>query len=303
MQRFLSLQHICSSLFSCLLIFLFVCMSAMASTADIEVTNVFFNAKRAKPKAPVIVTYRLKAKGQMTSAFNLGIFIAKGGRGKWIKKWGLPSPLMDDLNRGKEIQQSWNIELPDWGDGRYRISVHADVDNFLNETNKKNNSLEKKLVVGKYTTEGSTKPLQTIKPLLNLTTPSSDDKRVFRKIEQKGVARAVLPDGGIELRFQNGSGKLLRPDGKIFILPKDGQPYTEKSLQVPSVDLPPLPSEADAWVEQVQGGLLQIIEEQLTKSEMDNYIVSESGKTNYDIVLWRIRFIDFIFEEQKEAGP
>ncbi len=247
---------------------------------DLELTKVVLSKTVVTPGETIELTYWLRSQGQLHSAFNMGIFIAKGGNGKWVRRWGLPIKLLDNLKSGKIISQKWSIMVPEWGDGIYRLSIHADVENRLFEPDRKNNTIEKKLTAGKVAIIGNIVPMAPVKPLI-----------VGRK------TRTIKPDGSVEIRFADGSGKILRPNGKIALIQKDGSIITTKSLQVPSSDLPPLPGQADDWVEDVQEKLLHIIEDQLDDSEIDQYMNSESEKNNYDLVLWRISFIDFILSE------
>lgn len=91
--------------------------------------------------------YQLKAEGQLNGAFNMGVFIKKGPNGRWLRKWGLPSSLLDQLESGQTISQLWSFQIPDWGEGTYFISIHADVDNYISESSKDDNRREKRISV------------------------------------------------------------------------------------------------------------------------------------------------------------
>lgn len=97
--------------------------------------------------ATVRLHYSLKAEGQLSGAFNMGVFISKGANGTWLRKWGLPSSLFDQLRSGQTISQAWTFQIPNWGEGIYNISIHADIDNFLTERNENDNTKTKSLNV------------------------------------------------------------------------------------------------------------------------------------------------------------
>jgi hypothetical protein len=250
-----------------------------AQQVDLHLLTLHLTQSTVKPGETIELDYSLKAQGSITSAFNMGIFIAKGGNGIWSNRWGLPNPLLEQLQRGQAISQKWSITIPDWGEGEYRISISADPENALLEKNRDNNTMEKMVVVGNVAPPGQ---LSVLKPLR-----VTGAKR-----------RTIRSDGSFEIHFSDGSSKVLNRNGKITLNNANGTSMTPYSLQVPAADLPPLPDQADAWVEDVQRNLLTIIEEQLDDTEIVQYMESETGRNNYDLVLWRIKFIDFILSEK-----
>jgi hypothetical protein len=217
----------------------------------------------------------------------MGIFIAKGSNDKWLKKWGLPGNLLDQLQSGQTISQSWHVTIPEWGDGIYRLSVHADVDNYLQERNRGNNLIEKQLRTAQVATFANNHQIRAIKPIMLAGVKS----------------RLVSPNGSIKLKFADGSSRVLSPDGKVTPHTPSGAAMTPYSLQIPVGDMPPIPNEAGDWINAVQDRLFEIIKSQLKSDELPRYMPLESGKTNYELVLWRINFIDFLLSEKEEAAP
>lgn len=269
-------------------IFLIPPSPAQAQRTDIQMLKAVLSKTAIKPGETFGLSYRLQSEGPLNAGFNMGIFIAKGGSGKWVKRWGLHSTQLDRLRKGGVVSQKWSIEVPNWGNGEYRISICADVENRLGDVNRKNNTIEKKITVGNVAV---LRPMIPIKPGFTMIP-------IKPIIKERAKKRTFKQDGSVEIRFADGSGKILHPDGSISSIQKDGSIITPYALQVSSGDLPPLPGQMDDWAKAVQGNLLQIIEEQLDDNEMGLYINSEAGKHYYDLVLWRIKFIAFILSEK-----
>lgn len=93
----------------------------------------------------VTLDYSLKAVGRLDLSFNMGVFVKKGTKRELLKKWGLPFSLFDQLRSGQTISQTFSLQLPNWGRGSYLISIHADVDDFLRESNENDNIKKKRL--------------------------------------------------------------------------------------------------------------------------------------------------------------
>jgi len=263
-------------------IFLIPPSSVQAQMTDIQLLNVSLSKQAIKPGETLDLNYSLRSEGPLNTGFNMGIFIAKGGNGKWVKKWGLPSMQLDKLRNGDVVSQKWNIVVPNWGEGEYRISIWADIENRLGEVNRKNNTIEKKIMAGKVVVMQPMMPIP-IKPTLKVIAK----KRVFKQ------------DGSVEIRFSDGRRKILHPNGNISSIQKDGSTMTTYSTQMPFGDLPPLPGQRQEWEKAVQDKLLRIIREQLDDDEMTQYMFFENEKPYYDLVLQRIDFIAFILSEKQ----
>ncbi|MCD6224056.1 MAG: hypothetical protein J7K32_00790 [Deltaproteobacteria bacterium] len=251
-----------------------------AQETDIQMLKVVLSKSAVKPGETVDLTYWLRSEGPLNAGFNMGIFIARGGNGEWVKKWGLPDTQLDRLRNGGVVSQKWSILIPNWGDGEYRFSICADVENRLGDVNRENNTIEKKIMAGN---------VAVMPPVISIIKPTLKEgvkKRTFKQ------------DGSVEIRFADGCGKILHPNGRISYIQKDGSITTTYALQVSSGDLPPLPDQVNGWAQYVQDNLLQIIKGQLDNNEMSLYMNSETEKNCYDLVLWRINFIDFILSEK-----
>ncbi len=263
------------------------CLSILVSPAqasDLELLRVDVNASAIQPGKDLEITYSLRSSGSINSAFNMGIFIAKGGNGKWVRRWGLPTTLLDQLKEGKTISQKYHVTVPEWGKGTYRISVQADVDNHLHETNRGNNLIEKKLSTFHIATLTQKPQLSLIRPIKLLG----------------GKTRLVKPDGTITLHFANGSSRVLSPDGMVTPVNPEGAKMTPYSLQVSLDDLPPTPGNEPGWMTNVEERLIEIIQNHLQPDEFEHYLPLESGIKDYDLVLWRINFIEFLLSDNEE---
>lgn len=117
-----------------------VVVETAASEADIFFVDAKINKRSAGPGDNIQVEYRLKVNGALLGCFNMAIdaFRLHGPR-KRLQKWGLPSRLCDDLQRGRTISQTWVVQLPDLGYGNYRLVLIADVDTHVAESSETNN--------------------------------------------------------------------------------------------------------------------------------------------------------------------
>lgn len=114
--------------------------------ATVPGVNLYFTDFQAQYSGGTLrLQYWLRAEGRLNRAFNMGILIRYGSRREWVRRWGLPSPLIDRLKNGETITQDIAVQIPNWGEGRYSISIHADVDNYVNERNEDDNAKEKRL--------------------------------------------------------------------------------------------------------------------------------------------------------------
>lgn len=130
-----------------LIFFLFAANAISSPNTNLKITRLKLDKYSISPKEAVNLTYWLKPEGMISQCFNMGIDLKKGERKKRLKSWGLPSKLCDDLRQGRTISQTWKVDVPDWGAGSYVISIYADVDNYLKESNRDDNRMEKTLVV------------------------------------------------------------------------------------------------------------------------------------------------------------
>lgn len=282
-----SVSPLTGSIFWLLSLVVFAGITTMVSEAlakDLVLTKLAVNKKTIPAGGTIVISYELGARGQIHSGFNMGIFVNKDNKGKLVKKWGLPTRLLKQLRTGKVISQKWSIQVPNWGNGIYRINLLADVDNYLKESNRKNNSIEKRLRVGKVI---SVRPPRAAAP--------PPPTRIAR-------TRTINPDGKTRIRFVDGSERTLSRSGKITSLKPDGTeiPMVPK-INIQSGTMPPVPSETGQWINQVQDELLGIIKGQLEESEIDKYMQLESGRDKYELVLWRINFINFILADKQEG--
>ena len=92
-----------------------------------------------------VVTYSLKAEGRLPQNFNMAIQVQYGRRSQWLAKWRLSQNLFDPLNKGLTITGTQKIDKPYWGDGEYIISIFADIDNQIRETNEQDNRSDTKI--------------------------------------------------------------------------------------------------------------------------------------------------------------
>jgi len=113
-----------------------------AQPANLAIVGLQVSEQSTAPGEAVDVTYHLRSSGHLAMAFNMGIFVRKGPHGTWTRRWGLPTPALDKLEGGGRIAQTWRVAIPDWGDGNYLISVHADPDNHLAEADEEDNQRE-----------------------------------------------------------------------------------------------------------------------------------------------------------------
>ncbi|MBL0701864.1 MAG: hypothetical protein JJV91_00075 [Desulfosarcina sp.] len=132
-----------------LISFLFAANAISSPNTNLKITRLKLDKYSISPKEAVNLTYWLKPEGMISQCFNMGIDLKKGKRKKRLKSWGLPSKLCDDLRQGRTISQTWKVDVPDWGAGSYVISIYADVDNYLKESNRADNRVGKTLVVAK----------------------------------------------------------------------------------------------------------------------------------------------------------
>ncbi|MFB0564502.1 MAG: CARDB domain-containing protein [Candidatus Aminicenantaceae bacterium] len=117
------------------------------------VPNLFIHPKNVLvatefKEGTIFVWYELNAKGQLeANTIEMGIFLRRGPDGIWLKKWKLDSYLMDILRTYGIIQQSFKFKMPGWegssSKDKYLLSVHADPDNRINESNENDNVVEK----------------------------------------------------------------------------------------------------------------------------------------------------------------
>ena len=106
--------------------------------------------------------------------------------------------------------------------------------------------------------------------------------------------RTVLADGTLEIRLRDGSRLRLTPDGKSQRVSPEGKVTTTAFLQVQTADLPPLPPELTGWGNSLGDDLLTILGNILTSAEMTAYHQTETGKSYYETVQWRLRSIQFL---------
>jgi hypothetical protein len=116
--------------------------SVSAQPTNLEIVGIQVSEQSPVPGEAVAVTYHLRSSGPLLTAFNMGIFVRKGPHGTWAQRWGLPSQMLDALEGGGRISQTWQVEIPHWEDGNYIISVHADPDNFVSEADEEDNEDE-----------------------------------------------------------------------------------------------------------------------------------------------------------------
>jgi hypothetical protein len=90
----------------------------------------------------ITVAYALELKGRLQGDVELGLWLAKGPRGDWIRKWNLPSSRLERLNREGRVVDRVQVERPDWGEGSYDIAIRADVDDRVRDTYQRDNSRE-----------------------------------------------------------------------------------------------------------------------------------------------------------------
>ncbi len=130
-----------------LISFLFAANAISSPNTNLKITRLKLDKSSISPNEAVNLTYWLKPEGMIHACFNMGIDVKKGEREKRLESWGLPSKLCDDLRQGLTISQTWQVKIPNWGSGTYVISIYADVDNYLKESNRDDNRMEKTLVV------------------------------------------------------------------------------------------------------------------------------------------------------------
>ena len=108
------------------------------------------------------------------------------------------------------------------------------------------------------------------------------------------VSRRVLEDGTLEIRYADGRARRRLPNGQLQNVMPDGTTQPSVFFQVPSADLPPLPSQYEQWGSRLGGELLSILNNILTGAEMEAYLQTEAGKGYYELVDWRLRSIAFL---------
>lgn len=126
--------------------------------------------------------------------------------------------------------------------------------------------------------------------------PETDDAGVAEPAPPPapGATRRVLADGTLEIRFSDGSAVRLTVDGRDVRVAPDGTETSFAFIQVQTDSLPPLPPDLAGWGTRVGDNLLGILRNILTSTEMESYLQTESGKTYYELVQWRLRSITFL---------
>lgn len=98
-------------------------------------------------KGKLKLTYYLKMEGKVNRPVTMGVFISKAHQGQWIGRWKLSESFMEMLAAGKTISETKIFGVPNWGEGQYRVSIHADVNDQIAETNEGDNRKEAKFNV------------------------------------------------------------------------------------------------------------------------------------------------------------
>jgi uncharacterized protein YraI len=111
---------------------------------------------------------------------------------------------------------------------------------------------------------------------------------------QRPAGRSVLADGTLERRHSDGSAVRLTPDGRDVLVATDGTVRSPAYIQVQTTNLPPLPPEYATWGNRVGDGLIGILRNILNEREMTAYLQTETGKSYYELVQWRLRSITFL---------
>ena len=112
---------------------------------DLRITSFGIDKSRLKPGEAITLDYGLTNIGSgHLNAFNMEVS-AQGPVPKDTKyplrRWGMPTTLLDDLQEGKTVSQTWVIDIPpSLEPGDYNLFIQADADGYVSETNENNNS-------------------------------------------------------------------------------------------------------------------------------------------------------------------
>jgi hypothetical protein len=115
---------------------------------DLQIVSFGVDKVKLRPGETIKVDYQLTNTGSgHLNAFNMEVS-AQGLRSRdtkhVLRRWGMPTSLLDDLRAGKTISQTWVIDIPSGLEpGDYRLIIRADADGYVDETNENNNSAPK----------------------------------------------------------------------------------------------------------------------------------------------------------------
>lgn len=108
------------------------------------------------------------------------------------------------------------------------------------------------------------------------------------------VSHRVLPDGTLAILLSDGSVRHRQPNGNLLIQHPNGLSTSTQMLTVQIAEPPPLPEGYTVWGDRLGTSLLGILGNILTPEELAAYRQTESGKTYYQLVDWRILSIQFL---------
>lgn len=111
------------------------------------------------------------------------------------------------------------------------------------------------------------------------------------------TGRRILPDGGVEVTFADGTKKIYRGGSTETIFP-DGRRQTISAMTVARPSPPALPSDppVQTWIEAEAADLLETISRLVggNQESINNYLASEQGLSLYQKVDKRIRCIFYL---------
>ena len=112
------------------------------------------------------------------------------------------------------------------------------------------------------------------------------------------ISRRVLDDGKVEIRYSDGSGKLLYDGGYTNISPDGAQSSVLFSTHAPAA-IPPSPpagSLEQVWLEYHSEQLLNTLSRLVgfDQNSIDNYLAAEGEASVYDRIAKRRRTVDYL---------
>lgn len=107
---------------------------------NLQTTGIFTDKSDIVPGESVNLTYQLRANAPLFGRLDMAVFVRKGPRGIWAAEWSIPSS--EESMKNGVLTRTRSIHVPQWGEGVYYISVHANKSHFLGESDYSDNSRE-----------------------------------------------------------------------------------------------------------------------------------------------------------------
>jgi hypothetical protein len=224
-----------------------------------------------------------------------------------LLKGGRYSDTISLLSGERTVYKSSALLPVDIKAGKYQLCARVDPGGKLSERNEANNTSCVNLkVVGRQKVASKNwqvikmqkkgRKLQQVLPTLakRLPKPVSTPKH----ISDSTATRTVLKDGSLLITYIDGSQRRLRPHSEIEYVTPEGLIIGSTKIEVPSDELPKLPSGLKPWGGFVASKLMLILNNILTESELAAYRQTEKDMDYYDLIDWRLRCISFLTTQE-----